>query len=1830
MQLPTETIVEVLRRRAQGIAAATPIYTYLADGEFEATTLTYGELDHSARSLAAWLTLCGASGERVLLAFPCGLEYLVAFFGCLYARAIAVPALPPVNNEHLYRLQAIAKDAGAKLGLTTSKFLPRIEAARTHTAGFAGMQWGAADSLDPHLASEWSDTHIDPDSVALLQYTSGSTATPRGVMITHRNLIHNQISIHQTFGDTAESVIVSWLPLHHDMGLIGSAIHPIYTGARCVFMAPAAFLQKPVRWLDAITRYRGTTSGGPNFAFELCVRRVLPEQRARLDLSTWKTAFNGAEPVRHDTLTSFAREFEAAGFQVSAFRPCYGLAEATLMVSGARAPGEPIIKTISSSALANNRVDDQAQDPCFSIVSCGNPCPGQRVLIVDPLKRTVVPPECIGEIWVAGPSVAHGYWNRPEETAATFDSRLADTLDGPFLRTGDLGFLHQGELFITGRLKEMMIFHGRNIYPQDVEATARGCDPSLGISAAFSVRSGGEDRLVLVQELERRHDSPDPQDLCAAIRIAVTLAHGVTPAAVLLVPKATIPKTTSGKIQRSRCRAEYLAGSLRPIASVIDEAPGWIEEPETLRQILSDCAESDRTAVAELYLKERIAQLLHLKPWRVDVNQSLVQIGVDSLAAATLIQTLETQSGLRLPVSDLLGTMSIASLARDIVNTLSNAAEPGIAADGSPTDSLSADQKRLWILEQLRPGTSAFHVQAAFRIRGPVNPPSLRLALFKVAQRHDSLRTTFQVLNGIPARRIHASPGATVSMALLDLNGSDERRVIEEGFSRSFDLESGPLLRMILARTLTQEHLLVVTAHHIVCDAGSLRVFARELGTAYSAVVRGDEPDWGHLAPSYDELVRWQSRASFEKPLAYWRETLQGCRPGVSLRAGVWLENPSWSTATLQFSVPAECWAALREIAAERSATPFMVLLAAFTALLHRCSGDRDMVIAAPTAGRPLASLQDAIGLFAYPLLIRTHASSEQTFLELLASVRERALAAYANQDVPFANVVEGVWPKGMPLDPARVQVMFTLLGENFPSLPIPSADTEIVELRAAAADYDILLTLAQAGDSLRGNISYNTAVLSKHDIEQLSEAYVRIVAEIAANPRVSIADLSAPYDSASTIPVAAAPERTLVLAGSFTLEPLSEWLEFWRRELQLDAQIEFAPFHQEFQQLLDTNSLIARNQNGWNVIAVRVQDWGNDQQDYTQKAAWFAEALEASIQSTGSPHIVCICPGSSAHEDTVHAGMERDLAHRLADIPGVRVIRGHELLRRYGVESWRDPVGEQLAAMPYTEEFYAALATSIMREIAALQGLFAVKAVVTDCDGTLWAGICGETGPAGLRFGIGHRKLHEALVEQVNRGRLVCLCSKNNPDDVSGVFSRRAGEMVLKPDHILAQRVNWRDKPDNLRELSDELDLALDSFLFIDDDSVECAQMRALAPEVLTLQLPARESELTNFLDHVWAFDVVTHTREASHRTQRYREEAQRKEWQHRALTISEFLAGLQMRLDIFDCGDEHIERFCELTDRTQQFNVTGRRRPRTEWARLRRESALRMRVAMLRDRFGDYGLIGVLAYIQNNDTIEVDTFALSCRALGRGVEHAMMARLAEEAAALGCARIDVPFRRTSRNRPAELFLESIATRDHQQNTEGCTYTFDESVLRHLRYNPASEPSQPVRKRKTGSEGIASQWLAKRSELLERIATEWCDLRKLRAAVKGGRHSRPDVGNPYVEPRTHIENTVAAAVADLLGLDRVGVEDDFFQLGGHSLQAMQLLSRLNSDLGVTIPLQQLFSEEATVSNLARIIELQQIEAADPDELTRILEEVSLLSDDEARNALVNEHSSNR
>ena len=1102
-----QSFVDAVRERADRLGERRA-FTFLADGEEPAEQLTFAELDLRAREVGADLQRRGATGERVLLLFPPGLDFVAAFLSCLYAGAVAVPAYPPSPGRGSGRLHSLLADARPRLALTVSAWLDRVE--RELAGAVVAV---AIDGLPAGLAEDWRPPAAGPSTLAFLQYTSGSTSTPKGVQVTHGNLLANERAIQRAFGQSEESVVVGWLPLYHDMGLIGNVLQPIWCGGTCVLMSPLSFLQRPRRWLEAVDRFRGTTSGGPDFAYALCVRKVPPAEREGLDLSSWRVAFNGAEPVRAGTLDAFAEAFALCGFRRQAFFPCYGLAEATLFVSGGDPAAPPVVEALEGTLR----------------VGSGQAWPGERLAIVNPETGRPAPVGQEGEIWVAGPSVADGYWNRPEETGRTFGARLAETGEGPFLRTGDLGLLRaDGELFVTGRLKDLIVVRGRNLYPHDLERTAEESHPALrpGGAAAFSVETDGEERLVLVVEVERRREA-ESAEAAEAVRSAVLQEHEVSPWEVVPIRAGTLPKTSSGKVRRGACREAYLAGELPRAVRPRVETRGYQQcRPSGTEVELSG---SPRPAGTANFLapgfnpgqggeavRQLAARLLRVDPESLDPDAPLP---LDSLLALEMKNRLEGELGIQLSLGVLLEGVSLrrleeeSRLRRD-PHPLTPSPTRTHTRPGEGESTLSHNQLSLWLAHRMAPESPVYNLALAARVE--IDPETLRRALERLAARHAVLRTTYPLVAGEPVQRV--GEAGAIDFAVLDPRPG----LLEEEAWHPFDLERGPVMRVRMFRAHAGEApTLLLAVHHIAADFWSLGLLLEDLASADEAP-----------APpgSYAGWARWQRERlagpEGDRLWEEWKAALAGApvvldlpsdrpRPPVPTHRG--LSHP--------FSLGPELSERVRSLAAASGSTLYGVLLAAFAALLQRHTGREDLFVGAAAAGRTRPGLEEVAGHFVNLLPVRADLAGDPPFAELLERARRSVVGTLERQDFPFPVLVERLAPARDPSRHPLVQAALVLeqprrlqggsaapfvLGRGGAPLRVGGLILEPVELPRPATPFDLTLLAVETGGPVEAALEVAADLFDPATAERLAGRFLTLLAAAVADPSRRLSELPA------------------------------------------------------------------------------------------------------------------------------------------------------------------------------------------------------------------------------------------------------------------------------------------------------------------------------------------------------------------------------------------------------------------------------------------------------------------------------------------------------------------------------------------------------------------------------------------------------------------------------------------------------------------------------------------------------------------------------------------------
>ncbi|MGB4896724.1 MAG: condensation domain-containing protein, partial [Nitrospira sp.] len=1135
---PGETLLDVLRWRAEH-QPEQPAYVFLRDGISPDTVLTYRQLDARARSIAGDLQSRFAPGDRLLLVYPPGLEFVQAFWGALYAGLVAVPVPPPDAYRAkvgVARVQRLAEDAGAAGALSTNQILELVRAQGTT---IPLEQWVICDASRPDSTAQWRSIHPLPSTLAYLQYTSGSTSAPKGVMVSHGNMTAQSRCITEAGRYDADSVTLSWMPHFHDYGLVKGIVQPAWIGRPAYLMSPLTFLKRPLRWLEAIQRYHVTHSGAPNFAYRRCVETIAAEDRARLDLSGWQVASCGAEPIAHDTIDRFAEAFAPAGFRREAFFPAYGMAEYTLLISLKRESVAPTVLSLDPATLERGVVSEAKAGiaPVRQVVGCGAPVGDTRVVIAHPetLSRCAV--QQVGEIWLAGASTTQGYWNNPEETARTFGATLRDTGEGPFLRTGDLGFVRDGEVFVTGRLKDLLIVRGRNHYPQDIERTVEQSHRLFrgGGAGAFSVQDAGEEVVVVVQEVERQATALAVDDLAAAIRSAVSEQHDLHVSSVIFIKAGSLPKTSSGKLQRRACRDQFLTGQLSIIGKSVLPAPlsqaqATVVNLEDLRALSSDA----RRRQIEQDVQGMIADRLGCSREAIVHDRPIHLLGLDSLMTAEVSHRVEESFQVPLSLQHLLGGATLGDLAATI--------EAGILREGSELTAaggqnltaenvapLSENQAALWFLSQLAPDSAAANVSVILPLPFNVDQAVLEQALDRLGERHATLRTTYETQDEVPVQRIHAR--LPLIWTVIDASTWDwarSRREAMEAAASPFNLAHGPLWRASLFKGKQQAWLLLV-AHHIAVDGWSMIHLVEDLKRNYASdgFMPQDGPNGlGSQPAPYGAFIGWH-RALMESAeggrlAQYWKARLAGELPNYDMlydrqQTTVAPGRYAWQAIHIDRALTER----LKAFAQAEGTTLYAVCLTALHALLYRYTNVEDTAVVTPVFGRSRSRFARTVGDFVNMLVLRETVQVDSTGRELLALTKRTLLEALDHQDYPYARLVSDLRPardrQRAPLGQILfVLQQFRLLSELDGRMSGSSSSVsesclpawEAYVIPQQSGQFDLCLELAESEQGLTGYFEYKDDLFTPDRMARMQQHFLRVLEGLVADPAAQIGSL--------------------------------------------------------------------------------------------------------------------------------------------------------------------------------------------------------------------------------------------------------------------------------------------------------------------------------------------------------------------------------------------------------------------------------------------------------------------------------------------------------------------------------------------------------------------------------------------------------------------------------------------------------------------------------------------------------------------------------------------------
>ncbi|WP_232525305.1 HAD-IIIC family phosphatase [Motilimonas pumila] len=1201
---------------------------------------------------------------------------------------------------------------------------------------------------------------------------------------------------------------------------------------------------------------------------------------------------------------------------------------------------------------------------------------------------------------------------------------------------------------------------------------------------------------------------------------------------------------------------------------------------------------------------------------RVGIVDNFFQLGGHSLLAARLISRINQRLNISLPLKTLFLLPSLGCLAQELLNLAPDHGYPKLekVSKQGPL-MLSYSQQRMWLLNQIDNESTQYHMPSALKLSGPLDVKVLNQAFSTIFERHESLRTVFVVNDaGEPHQVVTSVTDFTVNMEDLSMLEPEARELrIVELKSReacaAFDLSGDLMLRPQLVKLAEDEHILLVTMHHIASDGWSIGILIDEFCTLYRAYSQNQVSPLPIQEVQYADYAHWQHNyiEHFkEQALTFWCDELSGAPDEISLPTD-YAPEPGGSRNEVGrqvINVRPELLTRFKHLLLTHQSTLFSGLFSSLNLLLHRWCELDDLVIGVVDAGRDHAEIESLIGCFINTLAIRGDLSADESLNDYLCRSCSHLNSVMEHKSLPFNLVVDAVNPaRKIDANPlfnvALLLQNYTTSEIQIDNLLVSSQDTSSNE-----ALLDLRFIAEESEDGLTLTCEYRAQLFTESTIRLLLEAYQSVIEQLLDQPQRLAKETVLPARLIEQAKQSRLRHKTLCVAGTFTLEPLLDSFQFWCDSLNLEMGIQLTPFQQVFQQLLDANSELRQNKNGFNLILLSLHDWlgtgdvTEQQANLTDSVGRFCRTIEAIQAQSPLNFVIILCPSSAqvCAEPLLQSIelQQNRLQAQLESLVKVELVLPDTLEQAFQLGDCFDIHSFNSGHVPYTPSYYSALMSTAFRKLSALERK-PYKVIVLDCDNTLWQGLCAEEGATGVAVTDEFKYLQRFALDLKTKGFVLCLCSANEAEDAWAVFDQHS-EMLLRREHIVGARINWEPKWKNIQSLANELNLGLDSFIFIDDDSLQCAQMKQFCPQVLTLQLPVQMESLPLFFNSVWAFDIKNTSGEQQDRTIQYKQNQQREQLQQATGNRQEFLDSLKLDIDVQTLSEMDYARAQELLQRTNQFNLTGMLVDELTIKAKIKTGELCAVSARLSDKFGSYGLVGLSLFRIKHDTLFIDNAVLSCRAFGRGVEYELLTEVARIAQLHGVENISIPFIRTARNTPALAFLEQLLGKGKVNKKPESQYFFKVEALLGLNYRKVLEKediassatvSKMESQRVISSVSLlSSQHYSQIAELSQNFSllakSIELNAQQKRKAVCSGLQSE------YVAPRSETEKVLCEIWQEVLGVERVGVTDNFFQLGGDSILLVQVMSNAVK-LGLQLTVKQLF-ERQDIESLAGIV----------------------------------------
>ena len=1561
---------------------------------FHDEELTYQELSERSNRLANYLHSKGVKKETLVpVCIERSMDMIVGIIGILKAGGAYVPIDPEYPAD---RISYMLKDTDASIVLTGSKSslkLPESESIKKIILD------------DPETileikkqSSEYPNTDLKSDNAVYVIYTSGSTGKPKGVVIENNTVVNLIKAQSEYFNITSDDRILQFSNYSFDAS-VEQIFLALTNGATLVLFRERLQLDQ-----DKFNEYLTEKNITHLHATPAFLENIITDSTIFTDL---KRVIAGGDICKKELSDQWKGKVK--------FYNEYG-------------PTETTVTAIEYLANKNEEV--------FSYISLpiGRPLTNIKVNIVN-RNNEICPIGVSGEICISGNCLARGYLNLPSLTEEKFVMNPYGKESGELMyRTGDLGrWMTDGNIEFLGRIDDQIKIRGYRIELGEIETVILDSGLVKNSVVLSGIDSSGNNRLAAYVIPDKVFDRDKIRNY-----LSKKLPEYMIPA--VWVEMKFFPVTSNGKIDRKA-----------------------FPDPEISETISAHYQEAE--SEIEIRLTELWKEILKIE--KIGINDNFFELGGHSLNAVRLSSKINKLMNIRTDIGTIFSNPTIFRLAKAIeIEKKSQFTEIKKQPEKDFYE-LSHAQKRFWILSKFKDGSEAYNISNLFEIAGNLNSEAFRSAFKEVMERHEILRTVFVEKNGEPYQKILSYESTGFEIFEKDLTGYENAEVIikkyrDEDVKKVFDLETGPLIRIYLFRISEEKHFVLFNIHHIISDGWSKGILIKEFLRLYNSICLKEENDIKPLPIQYKDYTSWHS-STFEEQGKYWREVYKNGIPVLGFPADN--ERPevlSYSGDKIRMTISEELTSKLQKMAIRNNVSLNNLMLILYGLNVAAKSGQEDVVIGTVSSGRSHPDLEELVGVFINFLPIRFLPEKHLRLSEFIDNSRNDILGAFKNQDYPFDLMVEdNIKKRDVSRNPFFDTMMNFQIDENLSEKNSEISEEEInpnaIELKPYGSGNEDLFQsvldfkLDAVPEDLKINLhlSYNTKLYSEERMKEFLNDYIRLLENAVSKPDNYLSEFikwsneNKNMQPDNNINTESDSEKSTVnsmpvnVCSSFVIEPVKEYMEYWSNEIDININIDLAPYNQVFQHLMNPGSLLYSDK-GINFLFIRTEDWLRDKKeissskqiDFLDKT--FKEFKEIFINAVNKiyiPFLVMIVPvniitekdfqkETVAHLDKIN----KELDLFLKEIPSVQYIEIDIIKDLYDVGEIYDPKTDELGHMPFTPEFYAALGTYMTRKVSAFMNP-SYKVIALDCDNTLWKGVCGEAGALNVEIDENHTDLQEFFIEKYNEGFLLVLSSKNNKEDVWEVFDKHPG-MKLKREHIAAHRINWDPKPQNLLSIAKELNLGINSFIFLDDNEFETDQMTQNCPDVLSLTLPDEDESFSEFLNHIWAFDYFRITDEDRKRNEMYRVEKQRKTEEENFGTLEDFLKSLEIKVNMKSPEPKDLERAVQLTLRTNQFNLNGvRKTPEEVKSYINNDNSI-CRIIDVKDRFGEYGIVGLILGKINGNALDVDTFLLSCRVLGRNVEGTILTELENYCNEKGLSVINLNFQPTQKNKPFQEFL--------------------------------------------------------------------------------------------------------------------------------------------------------------------------------------------------------------